>query len=188
MPLAFESTTHGTVAFGFFNIETDLLLLEHRFFFATDFARWVADLAGVVADRHETAWEAWTVDRPGDVGDLHGAIRGTRHTGLIGSVYRRFPFPAEPAGFRQNPEGDRTRAEIEALLEGWGRRESISVIADRAMGEVSVGGIGFDRAGFRALVRYVELGGYPRWRDDAPPQYVADMARAVAAGRGFILG
>ena len=36
MPLAFESTTHGTVAFGFFNIDSDMLLLENRFFFATD--------------------------------------------------------------------------------------------------------------------------------------------------------
>ena len=28
MPLAFESLSHGTIAFGFFNIESDLLLLD----------------------------------------------------------------------------------------------------------------------------------------------------------------
>jgi len=44
--LAFKSLSHGTVAFGFFNIESDLLLLDRRFFFAADFAtssqRWLA--------------------------------------------------------------------------------------------------------------------------------------------------
>jgi len=28
MPLAFPSTSHGVIAFGFFNIETDMLLLR----------------------------------------------------------------------------------------------------------------------------------------------------------------
>jgi hypothetical protein len=28
MPLAFESISHGTIAFGFFNIDSDMLLLE----------------------------------------------------------------------------------------------------------------------------------------------------------------
>ena len=30
MPLAFESLSHGTIAFGFFNIESDLLLLDRQ--------------------------------------------------------------------------------------------------------------------------------------------------------------
>ncbi len=32
MPLSFESRSHGPVAFGFFNIESDMLLLERTFF------------------------------------------------------------------------------------------------------------------------------------------------------------
>ena len=34
MPLAFESLSHGTVPFGFFNIDSDTLLLDRYFFFA----------------------------------------------------------------------------------------------------------------------------------------------------------
>jgi hypothetical protein len=34
MPLAFESLSHGTIAFGFFNIESDMLLLDRYFLFA----------------------------------------------------------------------------------------------------------------------------------------------------------
>ena len=37
MPLAFESLNRGTIAFGFFNIDTDLLLLQQYFLFADDF-------------------------------------------------------------------------------------------------------------------------------------------------------
>jgi hypothetical protein len=186
MPLAFRSTTHGTVAFGFFNIETDLLLLENRFFFATDFAGWVTRLGAVVADRHETTWEVWTIDRREDVGDLLGAIHGIRFTGFIGAVYRRFPFPAEPEGFRQQPEGDRTQGEITALIERWARREVITVAADRNAGEISIGEVGFGVDGFRELVAYLRRGGHPRWRDETPPSYVVAMVRALEAGAGWI--
>ena len=37
MPLEFESISHGKIAFGFFNIETDMILLNHYFLFATGF-------------------------------------------------------------------------------------------------------------------------------------------------------
>jgi hypothetical protein len=31
MPLAFDTLSHGKIAFGFFNIESDMLLLEQYF-------------------------------------------------------------------------------------------------------------------------------------------------------------
>ncbi len=37
MPLLFNSLSHGVVSFGFYNIETDGLLLGQHFFFCTDF-------------------------------------------------------------------------------------------------------------------------------------------------------
>ena len=37
MPLEFQSISHGKIAFGFFNIETDMILLGHYFLFARDF-------------------------------------------------------------------------------------------------------------------------------------------------------
>ena len=45
MPLAFDSLNHGTIAFGFFNIEIDMLLLENLFFFADRFCGAVAELS-----------------------------------------------------------------------------------------------------------------------------------------------
>jgi hypothetical protein len=37
MPLAFESLSHGTIAFGFFNIDSDMLLLDHYCFTRASF-------------------------------------------------------------------------------------------------------------------------------------------------------
>lgn len=40
MPLAFQSLNRGRAAFGFFNIETDMLLLDNHFMFADTSAGW----------------------------------------------------------------------------------------------------------------------------------------------------
>ena len=45
MPLAFRSISHGILPFGFFNIESDLLLLDHYFLFASNFCKNVAHIA-----------------------------------------------------------------------------------------------------------------------------------------------
>ena len=45
MPIAFNSLSHGKVAFGFFNIESDMLLLEHDFFFSTVFCEHMSRIA-----------------------------------------------------------------------------------------------------------------------------------------------
>jgi hypothetical protein len=57
-PLLFESVSHCGLAFGFFNIETDMLLLDDYFFCASDFCRHVTDLARQHADKpYRSAWD-----------------------------------------------------------------------------------------------------------------------------------
>ena len=45
MPLAFESLSHGTIAFGFFNIDSDMLLLDKYFLFGSDFCEHIVAMA-----------------------------------------------------------------------------------------------------------------------------------------------
>jgi len=45
MPLASKSLNFGSIALGFFNIESDMLLLERYFFFASDFCETIDELA-----------------------------------------------------------------------------------------------------------------------------------------------
>jgi hypothetical protein len=168
MPLAFQSTSHGTVAFGFFNIETHMLLLEDLFFFADRFCRAVATGAEVAQ------LEAWRV---ADVGSLHGAIAGVDLTGFIGATYRAFPFPRRREDFKQHPDGDRNEALVRRLIEPFGVRSTIS-LRRRADGGAAIGEYAFSNGGMTELVAYVVRGGMPRWRDDAPPAYVREMMEA----------
>ncbi|MCU0605711.1 MAG: hypothetical protein MUC33_24000 [Desulfobacterales bacterium] len=156
MPLAFESLSHGTVAFGFFNIESDLLLLDRTFFFAADFCSLIITMAA--GDSESCLLKpAWLIEPPAAIGDLMGAIEGTRYTGFIGEVYQRFPFPEEPSGFIQKPGGWKTRP---ILLE-------------------PIGDYRFSRPGFHELLDYVWRGGYPRWENGVRPDYVRHMMQAA---------
>jgi hypothetical protein len=175
MPLEFESTTHGTFAFGFFNVRSDMLLLDNRFFFATAFCAMMTELAGIDAGSREAALDGWIIERPEDVGDLMGAIRGRRFTGFIGEAYRRYPFPSAPDDFRQEPDGDGTQGEFAAMIDKYARRGPIPFEADRTTGRVAIGGVEVTVAVFHDLLRYVWRGGYPRWRDEVRPAYVVAM-------------
>ena len=94
MPLEFQSKSHGPIAFGFFNIETDMLLLDRYFFFCDRLLRCLVG-NGRFPEARKTgfACEGYHIADPADIGDLMGAISGTRHTGFIGALYRKFPFP-----------------------------------------------------------------------------------------------
>ncbi len=190
MPLAFESLSHGTIAFGFFNIESDMLLCDRYFFFADDFCRLLTEMAAAAGRRGYGAdWPVHVIERPEDVGDLMGAIHGVRHTGFIGALYRRFPFPHRPEDFKQNPQGFRTRDVVSDLLAVYAqsRRVRVSVPADGQT--VDLGDYRFSRSQFQALIDYVWRGGYPRWKDDIRPPYVQQMkAEILQHRRGIFKG
>jgi len=171
MPLAFHSTSHGTVAFGFFNIETHMLLLEDLFFFADRFCRAVIELGGC----DETLLEGWRV---ADVGNLHGAIAGEDLSGFLGATYRVFPFPALPEDFRQRPDGNCNEELVRQLIEPYGVSETIRVRRCGG-GGIAIAEYAFCNEGVRALVGYLVRGGMPRWSDDRPPPYVHEMLRSA---------
>jgi hypothetical protein len=171
MPLAFTSKSHGTVAFGFFNIETDMLLLGNLFFFAGEFCRAVVDLHRGGASR----LSGWRIPDHRHIGDLHGAIAGRNLSGFIGETYRLFPFPVRQEDFKQSPEGFRNRGCIEEKMARYGERVELDLAREGGSGDVHIGEFVFDAGGFDALVDYVDRGGYPRWRDETRPDYVQAM-------------
>ena len=180
MPLAFQSLSHGTIAFGFFNIETDLLLLENLFFFATDFCAVVTSLARVQTHQSKrTRLPGYRIDRAGDLGNLMDAIRGTHLGGFVGHVYRLFPFPRNPEDFKQKPYGDRHRPEVETILSRWARSIRIPVAWEVAAQTVKIADFTFSAAAFRELVSYVWHGGMPGWQDNARPGYVMAMWETI---------
>ncbi|MCP4679195.1 MAG: hypothetical protein GY854_27660 [Deltaproteobacteria bacterium] len=187
MPLAFESLSHGTVAFGFFNIDSDMLLLEHYFFFASDFATNMKH----AAEREEStlveaSWDVNHIADRADIGDLMGAIHGVRHTGFIGDTYKKFPFPSSPLDFKQKPEGFKNRTIFEEMIDGYASRKKIPFVADPAEERVKIGEYIFLRNVFHELVNYVWIGGYPRWKDEVRPNYVLAMKEDVEKSRHWL--
>ena len=180
MPLAFESISHGTIAFGFFNIDCDMLLLDRYFLFATDFSQYVSTIAEI-KDNNDSdwIWQVYHIADPEDIGDLMGAIHAVRYTGFIGETYRRFPFPVNPEHFKQKTEGYRNRVIVESMIKNYAEACRIDVTFDRKKQEISIGGYRFTRAVFQQLLNYVWRGGYPRWKEEIRPEYVAAMKRAA---------
>jgi hypothetical protein len=178
MPLAHRTLSHGLVAFGFFNVECDCLLLNHYFFFARDFCAWVREWADQ-GPPAEDAKLVFIIENPRDIGSRAMGEQGIRHHGFMSALYERFPFPDDPGGFRQQPEGDQVRPEAEAILRTYALEKAMTVRFDPAQETVTLGEFSFDQAGFRALLDYVWRGGMPTWRDGIRPRYVEDMSEAV---------
>ena len=184
MPLAFESISHGTIAFGFFNIDSDMLLLDRHFFFSTDFCGYMNEIAACEPDASKKLpWQVYHIPDPQEIGDLMGAIHGVHFSGFIGEVYRKYPFPRNEADFKQKPEGIQTQDIVKAIIEKYGERSEILFTMDKPQNEAAIGAYRFSRSSFQALIRYVWQGGYPRWRDGTPPDYVLTMKDRVLESR-----
>jgi hypothetical protein len=181
MPLTYRSVSHGDVAFGFFNIETDLMLLNTIFFFAGDFCEAISEIADLKA--HEPAHGELPsyVLPPKDIGNLSGAIDGVDHSGFIGATYKMFPFPREARLFKQNPEGFKTRETMKELIRDYAAPTRTRLIADRYSDNFMMGPYIFLKEAFAGLLDYVWVGGMPHWKDDVRPQYVLAMKEKVLA-------
>lgn len=178
MPLSFQSSSHGQVAFGFFNIETDMALLNQYFFFAPDFTAMVSDLASHESGPLTGQVPAYILPEA-ERGNLMGAIHGIDYRGFMGETYRLFPFPADERNFKQNPEGYRNREVVEELIRRHAPLSSMPVTADSQGAWARMGEYEFTRHAFHELVKYVWKGGYPRWKDGVRPAYVLAMKQAV---------
>jgi hypothetical protein len=180
MPLSFESQSHGQVAFGFFNIDSDMLLLERYFFFADRFCSHIEELLKHPTDaRYQARWAVYEICEPQDVGDLMGAIHGIRFTGFIGALYRRFPFPTDPAEFRQKPEGFKTQSVVKGIITRFAGEKEITCRFDRRRNLIDIGPYRFTARSFQLLINYVWQGGYPRWKNGVRPAYILALQQAV---------
>jgi hypothetical protein len=190
MPLAFESLSHGTIAFGFFNIESDMLLLDHYFFFADDFCKHIEKMAeSPSTQKLADICHVHHISDPEHIGDLNGAIHGIRYSGFIGEVYRRYPFPDREEDFKQKADGYTTRSILEEIVLKYAQTDEIkiSVSADYEM--IDIGSYCFSRTSFQELISYVWRGGYPRWKDEIRPDYVMSMKEALSKNsRGIFDG
>jgi hypothetical protein len=187
MPLEFESLSHGKIAFGFFNIETDIILLNQYFLFAQDFCHSISEVAEKdQQENYETSWDIYLIERGKDIGNLMGAIDGIDHRGFIGEVYKLFPFPQNRDGFKQNPEGFKNRSLIENLVQKYAKGMEIYFRINKKRDQINIGEYAFNRTSFQELVKYIWQGGYPRWKDDIRPDYVLAMKANIDPWKSWL--
>ena len=180
MPLEFDSLNHGRIAFGFFNIETDMILLERYFLFALDFCGQISKYAQSPSNEiYESSWDIYLIENNLDVGNLMGAIHGIDLRGFLGEVYRHFPFPKEREEFKQNPEGFKTRSLMEKLIQQYGEKERIQFLIRPNDDEIGIGEYLFNRTSFQKLIEYIWMGGFPRWKDEIRPDYVLRVKEMI---------
>jgi hypothetical protein len=187
MPLQFESISHGQIAFGFFNIETDMILLNRYFFFANDFCHHIVQFSENDKETYEATWEVYSIEKATDIGNLTGAIHGTDHKGFIGEVYTLLPFPAKREAFKQNTEGFKNRAITEKMIQKYAKRTYISFFAGQKKDKISIGQYVFNKTVFQELVQYIWAGGYPRWKDEIRPDYVLAMKKKIEQSKSPLL-
>jgi len=184
MPLAFDSLSHGSIAFGFFNIESDMLLCDRYFLFADKFCSYAEDLAETVGEQtYQTTWQVQIIQTAEAIGDLMGAIHGVRYTGFIGALYRCFPFPPGARDFKQNPQGFQTQSRVSEIIAKYAAPLEIHVMVNHVGREIKIGDYRFSSAQFQQLIDYVWRGGYPRWKDEIRPDYVAAMRNKIMRNR-----
>ena len=87
MPFAFNTKSHGEIPIGFFNIDTDMILINNYFVFTSDFCKWVSAWAAG-KQNIKTEKEFYIIENPKEIGNLMGAISGEVFTGFIGDLYK----------------------------------------------------------------------------------------------------
>lgn len=153
-----------------------MLLLDRYFFFATDFCEAVCKMAeeqgGMTSD---VSFQAYVIQDPGRIGDLHGGIAGTHYSGFIGETYKKHPFPKDEAKFKQQTEGFKTRADFAQMILNFGAPIDLILHQENDKNQVSIDPYKFSQKIFSHLIEYVIQGGYPGWLDDIAPDYVGKM-------------
>jgi hypothetical protein len=184
MPLNFDTLSHGQIPIGFFNIDTDLFLINNYFIFADDLClaigNWaVSEVGNTDIEQYTKELELYVINNPEDVGNLMGAIYGVIYTGFIGEVYKKFPFPEKKENFKQKPNGFRNREVVKKILLEFGEKKRVEVKLDKKAGTLLLGEFKFDQEQFHEVIAYIWRGGMPGWKDDQQPEYVKTMMRTV---------
>ncbi len=185
MPLGFVTKSHGEIPVGFFNIETDMFLILDHFVFVSDLCEWIKQWAGGEDDQ-EHQHEFYVFHDGQKIGDLMGAISGNLHTGFIGELYKLYPFPPEKHKFKQHTDGWKNRVAVEKLVQEFTPPENAAVVISKAKGTITIGPYVFGPAEFHEVIMYIFRGGWPKWQDGLPPEYVKDMMMTVISSKHWL--
>jgi hypothetical protein len=81
---------------------------------------------------------------------------------------------------------------IDELIQKFAKRLNISFAIHLKDDKIRIGEYLFNRISFQELIKYIWLGGFPRWKDGIRPDYVLKMKGMIEISKnplfnGFIL-
>lgn len=185
MPISFDTESHGKIPIGFFNIDTDMILIKNYFVFVSNFCDWIINWTSV-DEEFETEVEMYAIKNLDDIGHLMGAITGLIYTGFIGEVYKKFPFPENKEDFNQKSEGFKNRPIVEKIIEKFSNLEKFKIVISKRSGTITIGEFDFSREQFHDVISYIWRGGMPQWHDGIRPKYVEEMMKAVLRSKHWL--
>jgi hypothetical protein len=185
MPLSFKTINHGEIPIGFFNIDSDMFLINNYFIFASELCQAITVWANG-KDNCTTELEMYIIESQDEIGNLMGAINGLVFTGFIGELYKLYPFPKRPEDFKQKPEGYKTQKQVEELIKKFGKKEQIKIEISKSEETISIGEYKFNPRQFHEVIAYIWRGGMPMWRDGERPEYVNEMMKAIMSSTHWL--
>jgi hypothetical protein len=177
MPLGFHSLNQGEIAFGFFHIETPLLLLDNRVFWCSDFCAAFNQLT--LADENEpfrSSIDGHLFHSRAEYGDLQEAIAGVNHDGFIGSLYALIPFPTTREAFVQKTAGQLTNATVLEQVSKFAEAYAMKITAEQDTGLFTFDDVEFEPGTLRQLIEYIWRGGMPGWENGMRPAFLDGYA------------
>jgi len=120
------------------------------------------------------------------IGNLTGAIYGFEYTGFIGEVYKLFPFPENPSGFKQKPYGTINRQAIETAIQPFALQLKIPITFSPVDHTIGLGDYIFTKKVFQEIIKYVDAGGMPGWLNGKAPDYVSMMTEQVTVSQHWL--
>jgi DNA-binding transcriptional ArsR family regulator len=68
---------------------------------------------------------------------------------------------------------------MESLVQSYTKKTTILFAIDQNANRVEIYEYLFDKLSFHELIRYIWMGGFPRWRDNVRPNYVLSMGKVI---------
>jgi hypothetical protein len=65
------------------------------------------------------------------------------------------------------------------MIQKYAKRTNISFFVDQKNDKISIGQYVFSKTTFQELIKYIWVGGFPRWKDAVRPDYVMEMKRRI---------
>ena len=68
---------------------------------------------------------------------------------------------------------------MKEIIQEYTGKTSIPFVIDQKVDQITIGEYLFSKVSFHELIKYIWLGGFPRWKENLRPDYVSAMKKII---------